>query len=102
MMTLYLNQTVTLKSKSSVNEYNESTYTTSTIRARFEYNRDLNRNSNVNGIGEEITSSSIIFTTTAIKVDDVITFDSRDWQIRKVYNYYGLFGEIIGYEGELI
>ena len=94
MIDLYLNQTVTLKSKSSVNAYNESTYTSSTIKARFEYKRKMVRNRQ----GEEVISEASVYTTTQVKPDDVINFDSVDWQVITVENCVDLNGNVNHYE----
>ena len=85
----YLNQSITLKSKSSVNAYNEATYSSSTISARFEYKRRMVRNNE----GEEVLSTAQVFTETQVKPDDVLTFDSRDWQVVTVENCVDLDGK---------
>ena len=97
MINLYTNQNITLKSKSSVNEYNESTYVTSTIKARFEYSRKLIRNSQ----GEEVISEAILYTKTPINLDDVIIYDSRNWNVIGVSSPVDLFGNISHYEVRL-
>jgi hypothetical protein len=97
MISNYTNQAVTHKAKSSVNEYNETTYTSSSIKARFQYKRQLVRDKK----GEQVISEAEIYTETAINVDDVITFDSRDWTIRNVLNMYDLDGSILYYKGVL-
>jgi hypothetical protein len=97
MIDLYCNQNITLKSKASVNEYNESTYTTSTIKGRFEYNRKLVRNAQ----GEQVISEAMLYSITAIKLDDVITYDSIDWNVISVANVVDLGGAISHYEVRL-
>ena len=94
MISEYLNQSITLKSKSSVNAYNESTYTNSTIKARFEYKRRMVRNNE----GEEVLSTAQVFTETQVKPDDVLTFDGRDWQVVTVENCVDLDGSVHHYE----
>ena len=94
MIDLYLNQSVTLKSKTSVNEYNEATYTTSTIKARYQYKRKVIRNP----MGEEVISMAQVFTTTQVKPDDTITFDSVDWNVLAVENCVTLEGTVNHYE----
>ena len=93
----YLNQSVTLKSKASVNAYNEATYASSTINARFEYKRRMIRNSD----GEELMSLAQIFTTTQVKPDDVIVYESRDWQVVTVEDCVDLEGNVHHYEVSL-
>jgi len=95
MLDVYLNQTVTRKTRASVNAYNEPTYTSSSIKARFIYKRSLTRLAT----GEEITSNAIIYTLTAIEEGDTITADSKDWVIRFVYPWKNLSGTTIGYKG---
>ena len=95
MLSIYANQSVTWKSRSSVNEYNEPTYSSSTISARFIYKRELARLAS----GEEITSNAIIYTKSAIEEGDTITADSKDWVIRFVYPWIDLNGATIGYKG---
>jgi len=91
---VYLNQIVTLKSKASVNAYNEATYTSTSIKARYEYSRKLTRNKN----GEEVESTAQVFTTTQVKPDDVLTFDSIDWNVIAVENQVDLNGTVNHYE----
>lgn len=94
MLTEYCNQSLTLKSKSSVNEYNEPTYTASTILGRFEYNRKMVRSKT----GEQVISEAQCYTKTAVKPDDVITFDGTDWVVISVANIVDLNGAISHYE----
>ena len=97
MLKEYLNQSITKKTISAVNAYNEKTYTSSTIKGRFIYKREKLRTAE----NEEITSNAIIYTTTAIKEGDVITHDSKDWVIRFVYPHIFLDGSTMGYKGVL-
>lgn len=94
MIADYLNQTITLKTKSSVNTYNESTFTTSSIKARFEYRRRLIRNS----LGEQVISEATVFSLTEIKPDDTITYDGIDWVVLRVSKEVDLFGDVSHYE----
>jgi hypothetical protein len=68
MLTDYANQALTLQSVSSVNEYNEPTYTTATIRGRKEDGFKLIRNAQ----GQEVVSSAFVMTETAVDVNDKI------------------------------
>jgi hypothetical protein len=82
MISEYVNQSVTLKAKSSTpNQYNEYTYTSSTIKGRFIYKRELFRLEN----GEEILSNAILYTMATVSEGDKITADSKDWVVRRVY-----------------
>ena len=67
-MTEYLNQSMTWKHISSINKYNEPTYTTSTIKGRKETGHKLVRNSQ----GEEVVSTACVFTLSAIEKCDLI------------------------------
>lgn len=93
----YLNQTVTWKSKDSVNEYNEPVYTKKDIRCRFIYERKLTRNSK----GEEVVSSGRMFTAEPVRPDDLITYDNVDWPVITVSNEVDLDGNVVYYEVEM-
>lgn len=67
----YTNQSLTLKHAGVPNEYNEVTYTTSTIKGRKETGNKLVRN----GSGEETVSSAVVFTESPIIEDDLIDGD---------------------------
>lgn len=94
MIEEYMNQTITWKKKASANDYNESTYTSKTIKVRYEYKRTMVRNFE----GEEVVSNATVYTTSAIKPDDNVTFDSVDWQVLAVENCVGLEGGVNHYE----
>jgi len=64
----YANQSLTLKKVASTNEYNEKTYTSSTIKGRKETGFKLIRNQ----FGQETVSSATVFTQTLVNVDDLI------------------------------
>ena len=64
----YFNQTLVWKHVASINDYNEPTYTTSTIKGRKEPGNNLVRNSQ----GQEVVSSAVIFTRAIIAVNDLI------------------------------
>jgi hypothetical protein len=97
MIDLYLNQNITLKIETSVNEYNEPVFTLSTIKARFEYDRTMVKNKE----GEEVVSEAKLFTLTPVKVDDVINYDGKDYPIISVANMVNLEGELSHYEARL-
>jgi len=81
MLSNYVNQNVSLKTRTGENQYNEPTYTTSTIKGRFIYKNELFR---LEG-GEEATSQAILYTMATVKKGDVITADSKEWIVRRVY-----------------
>ena len=97
MLSAYTNQTIVYKSIASTNSYNEKTYTSSTIKGRFIYKREIIRNAE----NEQITSDAIVYTKTAIVEGGVIVRDSKDWVIRFVYPWVNLQGVTIGYKGVL-
>ena len=94
MLTAYNNQSITLKTRSSVNAYNEATYSSSTIKGRFEYNNKFVRNDK----GEEIHSNATLYTEATVTNGDVITYDSRDWQVIDIVRNFNLDGAIEFYE----
>ncbi len=94
MIQEYLNQTVTLKTKGVVNAYNEPSYSSTSIKARFEYKRRMTRNA----LGEIIVSLATCYTTTQVKPDDLIVFDGVDWVVLTVANVVDLFGNSSHYE----
>lgn len=81
MLSNYINQSVTLKTRTGQNEYNEPTYTSSTIKGRFIYKRELFRLEN----GEEVLSNAILYTMSTVSEGDNITADSKNWVVRSVY-----------------
>lgn len=68
MISSYLNQSLEWKVKGAVNEYNEATYTTTTIRGRKETGFNLIRDAQ----GQELISSSFVATESAISPGDLI------------------------------
>ena len=94
----YTNQTVSYKSLSAIDEYGKATYaTTASIAARYEYNRKIVKDGN----GKDVISEARCFTATAVKPDDVLTFDSKDWTVISVSNIYNLDGLVKWYEVRL-
>jgi hypothetical protein len=81
MISEYINQSVTLKARTGQNQYNEPTYSSSTIKGRFIYKRELFRLEN----GEEVLSNAILYTMATVSEGDVIVSDSKDWVVRSVY-----------------
>jgi hypothetical protein len=77
MINDYANQSMTLKTAGTPNEYNEPTYATSTIKGRKEHGIKLVRNAQ----GEETVSSAVVFTASVVSVndliDDAIVIDSQ-------------------------
>lgn len=68
MLTEYANQSMTLKQPGTPDEYNEVTYSSSTIYGRKEHSNRLVRNTE----GEEVTSSAFVITETEVTVNDLI------------------------------
>lgn len=97
MLKEYLNQTITRKVVSSVNAYNEKTYTSTVIKGRFIYKREKIRTAE----NEDVVSDAIIYTSTSIVEGDIIVYDGKDWVIRFVYPHVMLDGTTMGYKGVL-
>ena len=68
MIEMYANQSLTLKVPGTPNEYNEPTYTSSTIKGRKESNFKLVRDVH----GDEVVSSSFVVTESAVEVGNLI------------------------------
>jgi len=68
MLGNYANQNLTWKHVASISKYNEATYTTSTIKGRHETGFKLIRDAK----GQETTSSAIVYTESAVTVNDLI------------------------------
>ena len=68
MLSEYANQSLTLKQPGTPDQYNEVTYTSSTIYGRKEHSTKLVRNNE----GEEVTSSAFVVTETEVAVGDLI------------------------------
>lgn len=97
MLDIYLNQTVVWKSKTTANEYNEATYSSTSIPARFEYKRKIVRDKT----GVQVISEAVCYTESAVQPDDVITFDGKDWPVVSVANQTDLEGTVLFYEVRL-
>lgn len=93
MLKEYMNQSLSWKHAASVNEYNESTYTTTTIKGRKETGHKLVKNA----AGEDTVSSARVFTESAIIVDDLID----DTLIISVESAVDLGGTVQFYTGYL-
>jgi outer membrane lipoprotein-sorting protein len=97
MIEMYRNQEVTWKSLTSTSEDGSPTYSSSTIKVRFQYKRKMI----LDREGKQIISSSQVFTESAIKPGDTITFDGKAWPVLDVKNNYDLDGDLAFYEGFL-
>ena len=93
MLTGYLNQNLSWEHATSVNEYNEPTYTTLTIKGRKEIGSKLVRNPQ----GQEVVSSACVFTKSAIENNDLID----DKLVISMESCVDLDGSIKWYEGYL-
>lgn len=95
MISAYMNQSASWKAVTSVDEYNEASYTDpSNIDCRFEYKRKMVRSKE----GQEVVSEATLFTKSAVKPDDVITYDEINWTVLAVANEVGLDGTVEFYE----
>lgn len=98
MISRYTNQTVSHKGTSTCDEYCQSVYVTAVnILARYEYDRKIVKDKE----GKEVISEARCFTQTAVKPDDVITFDSKNWTVIAVKNQVDLNGVVKFYEVRL-
>ena len=68
MLNDYANQSITRQTMSSINAYNEPTYSSTTIKGRKEPTNKLVRNAQ----GEEITSNSFVITESLVLVNDLL------------------------------
>jgi hypothetical protein len=85
----YFNQSLTWQHVSSINDYNESTYTTTTIKGRKEgINKLVNNKS-----GQVATSNTRVYTLSAVEVNDLID----DRQVLRVDAVWG-FDQFSHYE----
>lgn len=94
MISAYINQSLTWKHVSSINEYNEATYTTSTIKGRKETGFKMIRDAQ----GQETVSSAQVFTKSAVVVNDKID----DKLVIAVDSQITLGGSVSFYEVYLI
>ena len=98
MIEFYANQTAVLKVKGVVDEFNQPTYAAdAVIQCRMEYTRKMVRSST----GQEVVSMATLFTTSKVRPDDVIVFDSVNWTAIAVADECGLDGTIAFYEVNL-
>jgi hypothetical protein len=86
----YLNQSLTWSYAGTPSEYNESTYTTSTIKGRMETGFKLIRNAQ----GQEVISSAVVFTRSAVQNNDLI----NNRRVISVESMVDLDGSINWYE----
>jgi len=94
LLSAYANQTLTWKSKTSVNEWNEATYSTTSIKGRFEYKRRIVQSTD----GKELISEARLFTESHVLPDDVITYDGIDWSVISISDVPGIDGSVQFYE----
>ena len=94
MIDAYMNQSLAWKSVTSINEYNEPVYTTTTIKGRKETGHKLIRNNQ----GQEVISSARVFTKSVISNNDLI--DGQ--QVISVESAVGLDGTVKFYTVHLL
>ncbi len=68
MLDVYANQNLTWKAVTSINKYNEPTYSSVTIKGRKETGNKLI----LNAEGQEVISSARVFTESAVANNDLI------------------------------
>jgi hypothetical protein len=93
----YCNQTTTLKTLSSLNQYGEPSFSSSTIACRFEQNTKLI----IDREGKEVISTAAIFSESEIKEDDRVSYGGVERVVLFVEPGIGLSGDIEFYEARL-
>lgn len=94
MSSLYFNQDISWGDAGTPNEYNESTYTTTTIKGRKQDGFKLIRNAS----GDQAVSSAMVMTETAVGVKDLLDGD----EVMASNPIRDLDGNILHYEVWLI
>ena len=94
MLDDYANQSLSWKHVSSVNNHNEPTYTTTTIKGRKETSSKLVRNNR----GQDVISSARAFTETLVSLNDLID----DAQIISIESAVDLNGVVQFYTVNLL
>ena len=85
----YTHQTATWQQASGIDSHGQTTRTTTSIDARWEWKRRLVRNAE----GKDIASNGLCITVSAITLDDILTApDGRDYVVLTVSVIYGLDG----------
>jgi len=90
----YLNQNLSWGHAGTPNEYNESTYTTTTIKGRKQNGFKLIRDAS----GAEVVSSTMVLTKSVISIGDLIDND----EVIAVNDAIGLNGSVLWAEVYLI
>ena len=91
----YLNQNITLKTKTGVNEYNEPSFSTSTVRARVEPDVSRIRLEN----GDVITTKGRVFLWNIPNIGDRVSWGTfTDLEIFEINGIIDLGGKVVGYE----
>ena len=94
MVDNYFNQTLTWETVASTNKYNEPAYTSTSIKGRKETGNKLVRNAQ----GQEVVSSAMVFTKSAIQNNDLI--DGK--KVISVEDMNMLDGDVMFYEVNLL
>jgi hypothetical protein len=97
MLDDYCNESITVKTPSSTNKFNEQTYTERTIKARFEYKSTYTQDDK----GEKVISTARLFTTESVTINDVVNYASVDWKVISISSMSDLDNDVIGYEVKL-
>lgn len=93
----YLNQTATLKTTISYNEYGEPVASEKVISCRFEMKRKLVRDKQ----GNEVVSEATMYCIEPISPDDRIVYNNKEYIVIAVSEIVDLDGNIVYYEVDL-
>lgn len=97
MIKEYLNQTATLRTTVSYNEYGEPVPSEKTISCRFEMKRKLVRDRQ----GNQVVSEATMYCIEPINPDDRIVYNNKEYIVIAVSEIVDLDGNIVYYEVDL-
>lgn len=91
---IFFHQSITTISRSTRDQWGDYTTTTlySNVPTRFVY--DITR---VRGIAEDEKVDALAYISpsySSVQVDDIVTFNSFNYRITKIFNEYDLFGNV--------
>ena len=90
----YLNQSATVSTPSSYNDYGEPVYNTSTISCRLEFGSGWTKNAD----GQDVLYEGRLFSIVNPPSTGLITFEGDDYQIVNVDTVVGFDGDVSHYE----
>jgi len=90
-----MNNSITLKTVTSRDSYDNPTTTSSTIVCKLKYKNRVIKNSQ----GQDVNVMAEFTTATAITINNLVTISGKDWQILQVTPVYDFGGNILHYKG---